>query len=144
MSPKTPEPTVRPRERAFLVGVEWRREDDLLSLEDSLTELTLLSETAGLDVVGEATQRFDSPNPKTFIGPGKVDEVKALVEDDGRGFDAEAALANDDHHPSDPRVQSIVTLKEKYELVGGSVSVTSGETEGTVVRLELPSEDNVF
>lgn len=81
MSPKTPEPTLRPRERAFLVGVEWRREDDLLSLEESLTELTLLSETAGLDVVGEATQRLDSPNPKTFIGPGKVDEVKALVEE---------------------------------------------------------------
>jgi two-component system sensor histidine kinase DegS len=70
--------------------------------------------------------------------------VKALVEDDGRGFDAEAALANDEHHSADARVQSIMTLKEKYELVGGSVSVTSSETEGTVVRLELPSEDNVF
>lgn len=70
--------------------------------------------------------------------------VKALVEDDGRGFDAEAALANDDHHQGDARVQSLMTLKEKYELVGGSVSITSGETDGTVVRLELPAEDNVF
>ena len=70
--------------------------------------------------------------------------VKALVEDDGRGFDAEAALANDENHSADARVQSIMTLKEKYELVGGSVSVTSGETEGTVIRLELPVEDNVF
>jgi GTP-binding protein HflX len=82
MPPKAPEPTIRPRERAFLVGVEWRREDDLLSLEESLTELALLADTAGLDVVGQASQRLDSPNPKTFIGPGKVEEVKALVEED--------------------------------------------------------------
>jgi GTP-binding protein HflX len=81
MSPKLPEPTVRPRERSFLVGVEWRKEDDLLSLEDSLTELALLADTAGLDVVGTATQKLDSPNPKTFIGLGKVEEVKALVEE---------------------------------------------------------------
>ncbi|MEJ2263120.1 MAG: GTPase HflX [Anaerolineales bacterium] len=81
MPPKQPEPTIRPRERAFLVGVEWRKEDDLLSLEDSLTELALLADTAGLDVVGEAAQKLASPNPKTFIGPGKAEEVKALVEE---------------------------------------------------------------
>jgi GTP-binding protein HflX len=82
MSPKTPEPTTRPRERAFLVGVELRKNgDNLLSLQDSLTELALLADTAGLDVVGEATQRLDAPHPKTFIGPGKVEEVKALVEE---------------------------------------------------------------
>ena len=81
MPPKQPAPTIRPRERAFLVGVEWRKEDDLLSLEDSLTELALLADTAGLDVVGEAAQKLASPNPKTFIGPGKVEEVKALVEE---------------------------------------------------------------
>ena len=81
MPPKRPEPTIRPRERAFLVGVEWRKEDDLLSLEDSLTELALLADTAGLDVVGEAAQKLASPNPKTFIGPGKAEEVKALVEE---------------------------------------------------------------
>jgi GTP-binding protein HflX len=81
MPPKPPEPTIRPRERVFLVGVEWRKEDDLLSLEDSLTELALLADTAGLDVVGQASQKLASPNPKTFIGPGKVEEVKALAEE---------------------------------------------------------------
>lgn len=78
---KIPEPTLAPRERAFLVGVDLRQDDDLLSVEDSLNELALLSETAGLDVVGRVTQRLSSPNSKTFIGPGKVEEVKALVEE---------------------------------------------------------------
>jgi len=81
MAKKTAEPTKSPRERAFLVGVELRNEPSLLSLADSLDELALLSETAGLEVVGEATQRLDAPNPDTFIGSGKVEEIKALVEE---------------------------------------------------------------
>ena len=81
MSKKTPEPTIHPRERAFMVGAEIHGQDHLLSLEDSLTELALLAETAGLDVVGQSSQKLDHPNPKTFIGPGKVEEVLALVEE---------------------------------------------------------------
>jgi GTP-binding protein HflX len=75
------EPTKRPRERAFLVGVELFGEEGLLPLEDSLTELSLLAETAGLIVVGQAVQKLDHPNPKTFIGSGKVNEVKMLAEE---------------------------------------------------------------
>ena len=71
--------TTQPAERAFLVGVDLREEHDLLSVDDSLSELSLLAETAGLEVVGMDTQRLDSPNPKTFIGTGKVEEVAALV-----------------------------------------------------------------
>jgi GTP-binding protein HflX len=78
---KLPQNTIQPKERAFLVGVDLRQEDDLLSINDSLEELALLAETAGLDVVGQITQRLNSPNPKTFIGLGKVEEVKALVEE---------------------------------------------------------------
>ena len=67
------------KEQAFLVGVDLRQEEDFLSVDDSLSELALLAETAGLEVVGMITQRLDSPNPKTFIGSGKVEEVIALV-----------------------------------------------------------------
>ena len=81
MAKKTPEPTTMPRERAFMVGVELYGSDDLLPLEASLNELALLAETAGLNVVGEITQKLNHPNPQTFIGPGKVEEVKALVEE---------------------------------------------------------------
>ena len=52
-----------------------------LPLEDSLNELALLSDTSGLDVVGELTQKLDRPHVKTYIGPGKVEELKALVEE---------------------------------------------------------------
>jgi len=81
MSKKTTESTAPPRERAFLVGVELRSEPSLLSLEDSLDELALLADTAGLDVIGEATQRLDRPHAGTYIGSGKIEEIIALVED---------------------------------------------------------------
>ncbi len=61
------------------MGVDLRQEEDLLSVDDSLSELALLAETAGLDVVGMITQRLDAPKTKTFIGIGKVEEVIALV-----------------------------------------------------------------
>ncbi len=81
MPKKLPEPTARPRERAFLVGVELYGQENLLALDDSLAELALLADTAGLEVVGQATQRLDHPNPNTFIGPGKVEEIKMLAEE---------------------------------------------------------------
>jgi len=81
MSKKIAEPTTPPRERAFLVGIELRNQPALLSLEDSIAELTRLAETAGLEVVGEASQRMDQPNSVTFVGSGKVDEIKAFLEE---------------------------------------------------------------
>lgn len=81
MSKRIPQPTRPPRERAFLVGVDIYRQKHVLPLEDSLTELGLLSATAGLDVVGQLTQKLDHPNPHSFIGPGKVEELKALTEE---------------------------------------------------------------
>jgi GTP-binding protein HflX len=70
-----------PQERAFLVGVELRSEPSILPLEDSLAELALLCDTDGIAVVGQTTQKLDTPNPDTYIGSGKVDEVKALIEE---------------------------------------------------------------
>lgn len=81
MVKKTPHATQPPREKAFLVGVDFYKKQRLLSVEDSLTELDLLSDTAGLDVVGDLTQKLDHPNPETFIGAGKTEELKALVEE---------------------------------------------------------------
>lgn len=64
-----------------MVGVEFRKERNLLSLDESLNELGLLADTAGLVVVGQVTQRLDTPNVQTFIGPGKVEEVQILAEE---------------------------------------------------------------
>lgn len=74
-------PTSPPAERAFLVGVELRSDKPLISLEDSLSELALLAQTVNLEIVGEATQKLDVPNPSTLIGKGKVEEIALLAEE---------------------------------------------------------------
>lgn len=64
-----------------MVGVEIFEDQRILSLEDSLAELRRLADTAGFEVVGQVTQKLNHPNPKTFIGPGKVKEVKTLADE---------------------------------------------------------------
>lgn len=81
MAKKTPEPTQKPRERAIMVGVSLRNQEYLLDMDDSLSELALLADTAGLDVVGEITQKLDKPHVQTFIGPGKIEEVQSVAEE---------------------------------------------------------------
>ncbi len=78
MSKKQSEPVQAPRERAFLVGVELRSDPGLLNLEDSLDELELLADTAGLEVVGTTTQKLDHPHSGTYVGSGKVEEIHIL------------------------------------------------------------------
>jgi len=52
------------------------------------------------------------------------------VEDDGRGFDAEAALMGGEESYMDARTQGLMMLKEKFELVRGTVAVVSSEKRG--------------
>ena len=71
------------KETAFLIGVEvrsgGRQGKTPFSIHDSLGELEQLAETAGLAVVGSTYQRVAEPNPKSYIGQGKVDEVVAAA-----------------------------------------------------------------
>nr|MBN1228527.1 GTPase HflX [Anaerolineae bacterium] len=71
------------RPRAFLVGLEMRGYNPALDIEDSLEELGLLADTAGLQVVGQAYQRKSHPDPATYIGKGKVEEVEHWVNELG-------------------------------------------------------------
>jgi GTPase len=70
-----------PKQRAFLFGLDWKSAPGLLSLEDSLAELSRLCETAGLHVVGSDFQRLARPDPATLIGSGKVTELIRWVEE---------------------------------------------------------------
>jgi len=72
--------TKRAIEKVFLMGVSIPSSNENMSIDDSLQELAFLSKTAGLEVVGVGSQTLSKPNPATFIGSGKVSEVKLLAE----------------------------------------------------------------
>ncbi len=60
--------------------MEIKNHHQFLSTDDSLSELERLANTAGLEVISVEKQRLEAPNPSTFIGKGKVEEIKILSE----------------------------------------------------------------
>lgn len=87
------ETEVKP-ERAILVGID--RGSEAWPIEESLEELANLTVTAGAEVVGTASQRLRSPNPRTFIGTGKADEIADMA----RSLSADIVIFDDELTPS--------------------------------------------
>ncbi|HJU66028.1 MAG TPA: GTPase HflX, partial [Gemmatimonadaceae bacterium] len=68
-------------ERALLVGAPLKGSRARHQLSDHLEELGRLTNTAGADVVGELTQLLDRPNSATYLGKGKLDELRERVQE---------------------------------------------------------------
>lgn len=68
------------RETAVLVGLINQDQDEAL-VNEFLEELAFLADTAGADTMKVFVQRQERPNPKTFIGSGKVQEVNEYVKE---------------------------------------------------------------
>jgi GTPase len=65
------------------VGAPRKGTDDVAQVEEHLDELARLADTAGARVVGRVVQRIEAPTPNFYIGQGKVDELKAVLENAG-------------------------------------------------------------
>jgi GTP-binding protein HflX len=106
---------VRPprRERAVLVGHAGRDRD---ALAGSMEELARLADTAGARAAASVVQRRGRVSPATFIGKGKVEEVKVLAAD----LKADVAIFNDDLSP--PQVRNLekalgIKVVDRSELI---------------------------
>jgi GTP-binding protein HflX len=86
------------REKIILVGVVGRYHT-IEEVEASLHELGLLVDTAGADEVGRVIQRRDSPDPATYIGRGKAQELRAISE----AADADTVVFDDELTPAQQR-----------------------------------------
>jgi GTPase len=78
------------------VGAPLKRAGARKSLDEHLRELERLADTAGAVVVGELTQQLDRPHPGTYLGRGKLDELKTMVRDK----DASLIIFDDELSPS--------------------------------------------
>ena len=89
------------RDRAVLVGLDCPKLDARDNAdEDSMEELSALVETAGGETVGMVLQNRAAPDPRTFIGEGKVGEIRELV----RNQEATTVIFDNDLSPSQMRV----------------------------------------
>jgi GTPase len=63
----------------LLIGAPRKRTSARHHVDEHLEELEQLADTAGAVVVGSLTQQIDRPNPATYLGKGKIDELGALI-----------------------------------------------------------------
>lgn len=99
-------------EKAYLVGVEHKGDlQDSFGIEESLKELAQLADTAGLMVVDSTYQKLSTPNPKTYIGSGKVAEIKTAI----KALDVETVIFDDELSPGQ--------LRNLEKAFGGDVRV---------------------
>lgn len=85
-------------ERILLVGVVLSHQT-LQEVEAGLRELALLVDTAGALVVGQSFQRRDRPDPATFIGSGKAEEIHDLAEQ----LDVDTVVFDEELSPAQQR-----------------------------------------
>jgi len=85
-----------PEERALLVGAPLKRPGARRLADEHLRELADLADTAGAIIAGEILQQIDRPNPGTYLGSGKIDELRELVAAKG----ATLVIFDDELSPS--------------------------------------------
>src|SRR5919202_5979630 len=97
MTVRQPDPTPGSEpERGFVVAVLAQGVDP----EDELAELRELARTAGVEPVGELVQHRPQPDPRTYVGKGKLDDLKQAYARSG----AEVLVVDDELSPSQQRV----------------------------------------
>ena len=81
-------------ERAILVGID--RPGNSWPVDETLAELERLAATAGCVTVSTTTQKLETPNPRTFVGSGKAEEIAGLC----RSMAADVVIFDDELTPS--------------------------------------------
>ena len=95
------------QERAILVALIVNKRERLITLE-YLNELEFLAETLGIETVAKSTQELAVPDKKTFIGKGKLEEIKVFIEVNN----ISTIIFDDDLSPSQLRnVESELDIK---------------------------------
>ena len=105
-----------PVERVLLVGAPLKRAGARMALDEHLRELERLADTAGAVVVGSLTQQLDRPHPGTYLGKGKIEELKALVAEK----EATLIIFDDELSPSQGKnIEDIVGTRvvDRAELI---------------------------
>ena len=95
--------TAEKKEKFILVGVETGKD----RMEESLSELAELLDTAGGETVGKVIQNLESINKATYVGKGKVEEIKELVEELG----ADGIVCDDELSPA-----QLSNLKDELDI----------------------------
>ena len=95
------------QEKAVLVGVITQNQDEA-QLKEYLDELSFLAETAGAIEVKRFTQKLPHPDPKTFVGKGKLEEILRFTQEN----EVHVIIFDDELSPSQARnIERVLEIK---------------------------------
>lgn len=86
------------KEKAVMVAVAGKEQPEKV-VQEYLDELAFLATTLGVETIGSFTQKLEHPNPATFVGKGKLSEIKDYVQEQ----QADIVIFDDDLSPSQLR-----------------------------------------
>ena len=130
------------KETAIIVGLKTRRSNtSRLPLEESMQELELLADTDDIEVVGSMEQSLQTPNSRTFIGSGKVEELKMMATE----LNANMVIFDDELSPRHQReLEEVLGLNIKVidrtalilDIFGRHAKTKEGQLQVELAQLE--------
>ncbi len=94
-------------EKTILIGIIHQNQSKE-QVDEYLKELAFLADTAGASVVKSFIQKLDKPHPKTFLGTGKLEEIRQFIEDN----DIQVAIFDDELSPAQQKnLEKILGIK---------------------------------
>ena len=126
--------TATKKERAVLVGIVNQNQSDYQTKE-YLDELEFLVKTAGAETVKSFTQKIDKPNPKTFVGSGKIEDIRKFINDN----DIDIVIFDDELSPSQLRnIEKILEVRilDRNNLIL-DIFAARAQTAHAKVQVEL-------
>ncbi len=121
-------------EKAILVGLITKNQDEKQVVE-YLDELTFLADTAGAITCKSFVQRLEHPNPKTFVGKGKLEEIAAYVKENGINL----VIFDDELSPSQMRnIEEVLGCKilDRTNLIL-DIFASRAQTAHAKIQVEL-------
>src|SRR5438477_12376375 len=124
-------------EKAILVGVGLP--DRTLDQADPVNELRSLAQTAGAEVAGEMVQNLKQPSGRTYLGKGKVQELKALIEMTGATlviFDNELSPAQIRNLKEDLSTKIVDRSELILDIFANRAATTEAKLQVEIAQLE--------
>ncbi|MBG16356.1 MAG: GTPase HflX [Crocinitomicaceae bacterium] len=126
--------TSKPAEKAVIIGLISSDQNEKLTME-YLDELEFLTQTSGAKIVNRFVQRLNLPHPSTFVGKGKINEIKQYIQDN----QVDLAVFDDDLNPTQIRnVERILCCKilDRSNLIL-DIFASRARTAHSKVQVEL-------
>lgn len=119
-------------EKVILVGLVTQNQSET-KLEEYLEELSFLANTAGAEVVEIFTQKLQQPNPKTFLGTGKIDQIVSFCKEN----EVDTIIFDDELTPSQLKNLEKITQRKIIDRTNLILDIFAQRAKTSYARTQV-------